>query len=133
MTAAPSAGAPLFAGWRAVPLPGDAPGRAIQLMHVVRELRGGLHADAVLAAGLGPLEATLATDHDGTPFGRATGELIAKFFTWPEPYPVPEPEVIARRAAAEDATDDLMASVFSVLDRHESDELIELLRFGHGH
>ncbi|MER6944856.1 hypothetical protein ABT294_12610 [Nonomuraea sp. NPDC000554] len=133
VTAAPSAGAPLFAGWRAVPLPGDAPGRAIQLLHVVRELRGGLHANAVLAAGLGPLEATLATDHDGTPFGHATGELIAKFFTWPEPYPVPEPEVIARRAAAEDATDDLMASVFSVLDHHESDELIELLRFGHGH
>ncbi|MFC7588688.1 hypothetical protein ACFQYP_37020 [Nonomuraea antimicrobica] len=62
-------GAPLFAGWRAVPLPADPPARAVQLMHVVRELRGGLHANAVIAAGLHPLEATLAAAHDTTPSG----------------------------------------------------------------
>ncbi|MGW0806820.1 SCO6745 family protein [Nonomuraea sp. NPDC002799] len=128
---APSAGAPLFAGWRAVPLPDDAPARAVQLMHVVRELRGGLHANAVIAAGLSPLEATLATGHDATPFGQTTGEMIAKFFTWPEPYTTPGPEVVARRAVVEEVTDDLMATVFSALDDGESDELIELLRFGH--
>jgi hypothetical protein len=128
---APSTGAPLFAGWRAVPLADDPPARATQLMHCVRELRGGLHANAVIAAGLHPLEATLAADHDGTPFGHAAGELIARFFTWPEPYPTPSHEVVARRAAAEERTDDLMASVFSVLDDGESDDLIELLRFGH--
>ncbi|MEV4177639.1 hypothetical protein [Nonomuraea sp. NPDC049709] len=130
---ASSVGAPLFAGWRAVPLAPDPPARAVQLMHVVRELRGGLHANAVLAAGLRPLEATLATEHDATPFGQTTGELIAKFFTWPEPYDKPGPDVVARRAAVEETTDDLMADVFSVLTDSESDELIELLRFGHGH
>ncbi|WP_345572574.1 SCO6745 family protein [Nonomuraea rosea] len=124
-------GAPLFAGWRAVPLAGDPPARAAQLLHVVRELRGGLHANAVIAAGLHPLEATLATSHDATPFGTADGEMIAKFFTWPEPYTQPEPGVVARRAAVEEATDDLMTPAFSVLNEHESDELIELLRFGH--
>lgn len=124
-------GAPLFAGWRAVPLADDPPARATQLMHVVRELRGGLHANAVLAAGLGPLEATLATDHDATPFGHRTGEMIAQFFMWPEPYPKPDPEVVARRAAVEETTDDLMAEVFSVLNSDESDELIGLLRLGH--
>ncbi|MEV0382267.1 hypothetical protein [Nonomuraea sp. NPDC050643] len=124
-------GAPLFAGWRAVPLPDDPAARAVQLMHVVRELRGGLHANAVIAAGLHPLEATLATGHDATPFGHAAGELIAKFFTWPEPYATPGPDVVARRAAVEETTDDLMTPVFSVLDDSESDELIELLRFGH--
>ncbi|NUR92716.1 MAG: hypothetical protein HOY71_52325 [Nonomuraea sp.] len=130
---ASSVGAPLFAGWRAVPLPDDAPARATQLMHVVRELRGGLHASAVIAAGIDPLEATLATTHDGTPFGYATtGEMIAKFFTWPEPYAQPSAEAVRRRAEAEERTDDLMAPVFSVLDGDESDELIELLRFGHG-
>ncbi|MEU7743802.1 hypothetical protein [Nonomuraea sp. NPDC049158] len=129
---APAAGAPLFAGWRAVPLPDDAPARATQLMHVVRELRGGLHANAVIAAGLDPLEAMLAADHDGTPFGHSTGEVMAKFFTWPEPYQKPGPAVVAKRAAVEEATDDLLASVFSVLNNDESDELIELLRFGHG-
>lgn len=124
-------GAPLFAGWRAVPLPGDPPARATQLMHVVRELRGGLHANAVIAAGLHPLDATLASDHGGTPFGQSAGQAIAKFFEWPEPYPVPGAEVIAVRAAVEETTDDLMAEVFSVLADNESDELIELLRFGH--
>ncbi|UBU15669.1 SCO6745 family protein [Nonomuraea gerenzanensis] len=126
-------GAPLFAGWRAVPLPDDPPARATQLMHVVRELRGGLHANAVLAAGLHPLEATLAGDHTGTPFGQgqSMGEAVAKFFTWPEPYAKPGPDVLARRAAVEETTDDLMAPVFSVLTDSESDELIELLRFGH--
>ncbi|WP_043640673.1 SCO6745 family protein [Nonomuraea candida] len=124
-------GAPLFAGWRAVPLPDDAPARAVQLMHVVRELRGGLHANAVVAAGLHPLEATLAAQHSGTPLGISQGEAVARFFTWPEPYEQPGPEVVARRAAVEETTDDLMAEVFSVLTDSESDELIELLRFGH--
>ncbi|MEQ4718349.1 hypothetical protein [Nonomuraea sp. B19D2] len=124
-------GAPLFAGWRAVPLADDPPARATQLMHVVRELRGGLHANAVVAAGLDPLAATLATSHDATPFGQAAGEMIAKFFQWPEPYATPGPDVLARRAAVEETTDDLMAPVFSVLDDNESDELIGLLRFGH--
>ncbi|MCK2219856.1 hypothetical protein MF672_039575 [Actinomadura sp. ATCC 31491] len=130
--AASSVGAPLFAGWRAVPLPDDPPARAVQLMHCLRELRGGLHANAVVAAGLHPLEATLATAHDATPFGNAAGAQIARFFTWPEPYPEPAPEVVARRAEVEERTDDLMAPVFSVLGDGESDELIELLRFGHG-
>ncbi|MBF8185308.1 hypothetical protein ITP53_06070 [Nonomuraea sp. K274] len=128
---APSAGAPLFAGWRSVPLADDPPARATQLMHVVRELRGGLHANAVIAAGLHPLEATLATVHDGTPFGHATGEAIARFFNWPEPYAAPGPDVVSRRAAVEEATDDLMTPVFSALDNSESEELIGLLRFGH--
>ncbi|MGP3928622.1 SCO6745 family protein [Nonomuraea sp. KM88] len=123
-------GAPLFAGWRAVPLPDDPPARAVQLMHVVRELRGGLHANAVIAAGLDPLEATLAASHDSTPLGRTTGEQIARFFTWPEPYPQPGPDVVERRAAVEETTDDLMARAFSVLSDSESDELIGLLRFG---
>ncbi|SEF66725.1 hypothetical protein SAMN05444920_101325 [Nonomuraea solani] len=129
--AASPVGAPLFAGWRAVPLPQDPPARAVQLMHVIRELRGALHANAVIAAGLHPLEATLAAGHDATPFGQVNGDMIAKFFAWPEPYTEPGPDVVARRAAVEEATNDLMAPVFSVLNDSESDELIELLRFGH--
>ncbi|WP_246267106.1 SCO6745 family protein [Nonomuraea typhae] len=125
-------GAPLFAGWRAVPLPDDAPARATQLLHVVRELRGGLHANAVLAAGVHPLDAALATDHD-PPFGHSTGEAMARFFTWPEPYPAPSPELVALRAEVEAVTDRLMAPVFSVLNAAESDELIRLLRLGHAH
>ena len=36
-------GTPLFAGWRALPLPDDAPARLAHLLHLARELRGGLH------------------------------------------------------------------------------------------
>ncbi|MBN6053323.1 hypothetical protein JYK22_15395 [Nonomuraea sp. RK-328] len=130
---APSPGAPLFAGWRAVPLPDDPPARAAQLMHVVRELRGGLHANVVIASGMTPLEAILGSAHDGSPFGHVTGAAMAKFFQWPEPYAEPTPELIARRAAVENATDEIMAPVFSVLNEDESDELIGLLRFGQAH
>lgn len=130
---ASSLGAPLFAGWRAVPLPkGDAPARAAQLMHLVRELRGGLHATAVLAEGLHPLDATLAADHTGTPLSDvATGEMVARFFTWPEPYATPGQDVIERRRRVEDRTDDLMIPALSALNEGESDELIALLRLGH--
>ncbi len=45
-------GAPVFAGWRAVPLSDDAPARVMRQLHVLRELRGGLHG--VAGAGGGP-------------------------------------------------------------------------------
>jgi hypothetical protein len=132
VAAASPIGAPLFAGWRALPLPGDLPARAAHLLHLLRELRGGLHANAVLAAGMHPLEAIIAADHDA-PIGHSTGEGMARFFAWPEPYAVPDPELIQRRAEVETVTDRLMAPVFSTLNGDESDELIALLRLGHAH
>ncbi|GAA2854027.1 evbL [Streptosporangium fragile] len=120
-------GAPLFAGWREVPLADDPPARAAQLLHLVRELRGGLHAVAVLAEGLTPLEATLLAAHDGTPLGARSGETMARFFDWPEPFPQPGPEAVERRTRAEKLTDVLMAPAFSVLDEADSAELVELL------
>lgn len=77
---ADASGLPLFAGWRALPLPADAPARAAQLLQVLREHRGGLHSSAVLATGLAPLEAVVAGPH-GADHGR--------FFGWPEPYRTP--------------------------------------------
>jgi hypothetical protein len=44
---------------------------------VLRELRGSVHVLAVVAAGLGPLAAVLATG----------GEENARRFGWPEPFP----------------------------------------------
>ncbi|MBB2912206.1 hypothetical protein FHS43_003486 [Streptosporangium becharense] len=120
-------GAPLFAGWREVPLADDPPARAAQLLHLVRELRGGLHAVAVLAERLSPLEATLLAAHDGTPLGLSTGETMARFFSWPEPFPQPGPEAAERRRRAETLTDVLMAPAFSVLGEADSAELVELL------
>jgi hypothetical protein len=116
-------GAPLFAGWRAVPLPADGPARVIQLAHVLRELRGGLHIVAVLASGLGPLQAVLAGGSVLIP----AGEANAEYFAWPRPYPDVTDEIRERRARAEVLTDTLIAPAFEVLSETESDELIMLL------
>ncbi|GAC1327422.1 MAG: hypothetical protein NVSMB13_13690 [Mycobacteriales bacterium] len=111
------AGLPLFAGWRAMPLPEDAPARACQAVHLLREHRGGVHAVAVLASGLSPLEASVSiTDGPGSP----------GFFGWPEPHPDPAP-LAERRAAAEARTDELVAPAYAVLSADERTELAELL------
>ncbi|RJL26516.1 SCO6745 family protein [Bailinhaonella thermotolerans] len=122
-------GAPLFAGWRALPLPGDDPARLAQALHVLRELRGGLHGCAVLSHGLTPLEAILANpDSSGTPVpGAADVRLVAGFMNWREPYPEPGEEVRERRRRAEEATDEMTAPAFEALDDRERDELAELL------
>jgi len=115
-------GAPLFAGWRAVPLPDDAPARALQLAHVVRELRNGLHIVAVLGSGLTPLEAVLS----GTSALLPDGEPNAEYFGWPRPFPEVTEEVRERRAEAERLTDQLMAPAFASLDKGEGEELVAL-------
>jgi hypothetical protein len=111
------AGLPLFAGWRAVELPGDDPARLAQLLHVHREYRGGLHLVAVLATGLTPLQAVL-----GGPGGVAN----ATFFGWPEPFEDVSAHAPAR-AAAEELTDRLVAPAYDVLGHDERVELLELL------
>jgi hypothetical protein len=113
--AASPVGAPLFAGWRAMPLPDDVPARAMQLFHVLRELRGGLHAVAVLAAGLAPLEA-LMVDHPE----------FASLYGWSEPYPDPSGHRAAH-AAAVAVTDELMAPVFSGISDGDRARLVELV------
>jgi hypothetical protein len=115
--AASPLGAPLFAGWRAMPLPEDDAGRAIQLLDVLRELRGGRHAIANLAGGIGPLEALLCA---GPP-------EQAALFGWPEPYPELDESARAAHREAHDLTDRLMAPAFDVLDDGERDRLVSLV------
>jgi hypothetical protein len=116
VAAAEPTGIPLFAGWRALPLPDDDAGRASQLLNVLREHRGGLHALAVRACGLTPLEAVIANG----------GEDNARFFGWPEPYPVPDEEILERLERAELLTDDLAAVAYEALDAAQREELVEL-------
>lgn len=54
VAAANPAGLPLFAGISSLPLVRDPAGRAMQLVAVLREFRGGAHIAAVLATGLEP-------------------------------------------------------------------------------
>lgn len=114
--AADPAGAPVFAGWRTMPLPGDGPGAVAQLLQVLREFRGGMHGAAVLAAGLTPLEAVVA----------GGGEGNAEFFGWERPYPDAEP-LRDRHRQALATTDRLAARPYAALDEAERRELVERL------
>ena len=122
VAAAEPFGAPLFAGWRAMPLPDDAPGAAAQLCHVMREQRGALHTMVVLTSGLEPLEAVVAS----------TGFPGAQFNNWPEPYPDPE-DLAEDYAEIEELTDELAAKPYNALSEDEREELVTLLQAVHAH
>lgn len=114
---AEGAGLPLFAGWRALPRPDDAAGRAGLLLNVLREHRGAVHAAACAAMGLGPLEAIMAGSY---------GEANARFFEWPEPYPDPAP-YRGRWDAAEELTSAATGRAYDALDSAERSELVQLV------
>jgi hypothetical protein len=112
------AGLPLFAGWRALPLPDDAPARVAQLMQVLREHRGGAHVMGVRAAGVSPLQAVLAGEQ---------GAPNARFFGWAEPYPEIDDGVRKRRAEAEWMTTGTVAPAYAGLTDEEAAELVTLV------
>jgi len=116
--AADPTGWTLFAGWRAQPLPADAPARAAHLLQVLREHRGGAHLAAVRVAGLTPLEAIVAGPG---------GPGNAAFFGWPDPLPGADDALRERHARAEALTDQLVAPAYAVLDDHEGADLARLL------
>jgi hypothetical protein len=114
--AAEGASLPLFAGWRAAPRPSDPPALASHLLHVLREHRGGIHGLAVLASGLTPLEAATANSSDF---------YSPKSVGWSEPFPELTDELRARRVAAEELTDRMVATALAVLEPVELAELVE--------
>ncbi|MEV1285831.1 hypothetical protein [Micromonospora sp. NPDC049679] len=116
--AADPAGMPLFAAWRGMPTPDDAPGaRAAVLLHHLREYRGGAHLLAVRASGLTPLEAIVAGPE---------GEAGAVAFGWQPPYP-PIGPLVRRRLWAEAVTDRITGSAFAALEAPERAEFVGLL------
>ncbi len=118
VVSAEAAGMPLFAAWRAMPVPDDAPGaRAAVLAHLLREHRGAAHLIAVRASNLTPLEAIIAGPEK---------EAGATAFGWQPPYPAYEP-LIRRRAWAEALTDRIAGEAYRVLDAKERLELVDLM------
>ena len=120
--AADVSGIPLFAGWRAL-LTGqvgrtDDPARCALALQVLREHRGGLHALAVVAAGIAPLQAVVS--------GRY-GPDNAAMFGWPQPWPEAEPGRAAM-AEVERVTDRLVEPAFAALRPDDRAELVDLLR-----
>jgi hypothetical protein len=121
-------GLPLFAGWRAVPLPDPGPvsgdERCAQVMQVLREHRGACHGVALAALQLDPLMAILANQG---------GEENAREYGWEPPFPQVTDADRALRGRVEELTDDLAAVAYDGLTVSEQAELVDLLRAAHAH
>ncbi len=118
------AGLPLFAGWRGLPVPTEAPPRLAHLMQLLREHRGACHGVAVVACGLPPLMAVLAN---------RGGPDNAREYGWQPPYPEVTDADRQLRERVEGLTDDLVAPAYEGLDRAERVELLALLAAAHAH
>jgi hypothetical protein len=116
--AADAAGSPLFAAWRAMPVPVDGRGaRAAVLLHLMREHRAGASLLATRAGGLTPLEAIISGPD---------GEAGAVSYGWQPPYPPYEP-LMRRRAWTEAVTDRIVGEAHQALEHTERDEFVALL------
>lgn len=112
--AADPTGLALYAAARCEPFVEDAPGRAMQLTALLRELRGSAHLLAVRAVGLSPLAAHTV---------KRPGDLA--MFGWNDAdAPEITDELVELRADAEALTDHLLRPAFGVLDQPQRDALI---------
>lgn len=112
--AADPAGLALYAGISAEPLADDLPARAMQLVAVLRELRGSAHLLAVVATGLEP-----RTAH----YLRRPGDL--GLFGWSaDDTPTPTEEDRRKLSEADTMTDRLVRPPYSVLDEAEREALV---------
>ncbi|MGC0416552.1 SCO6745 family protein [Embleya sp. AB8] len=107
--------APLYSAWRGVPLPDDAPARLAQNLQTLREQRGGLHIVALTAHRLSPVEAQVA---EAGPY--------LEFYGHKKPFPEVTEHLAARRRAAEELTDELVAACYAVLDEAEAADFTAL-------
>jgi len=116
--AADAAGLPLFAAWRAMPMPDHASGaQAAAMLHLLHEHRLGVHVVAVRASGLTPLQAIIAGPE---------GETGAVAFGWQPPYP-PAGPIVRRLMWADSVADSLAGQAYAALETGERVELIGLL------
>lgn len=116
VAATPDGGLPLYAGWRTMPLAEDPPARALQVMHILRELRAGVHFNALTISGITPVEAHMLNK----------GHQYATMFGWPEPF-ADGADKKDRYAQVEQATNRRMAEIFAAaLTPDEAEELARL-------
>lgn len=118
---ADSSGLALFAGWRGEQRPAHLGARAGFVLHLLREMRGSAHIVAVVASGLTPLEAVLAT----------SGPEAGQRFGWSGPFAdVPA----SAKDAAEALTDSIVAQLYSSsLGPAELDEFVALVEAAKAH
>lgn len=116
IAATPTGGLPMFAGWRAMPLAEDAPARALQVMFVLRELRGEVHFNALSLTDITAVEAHMLHG----------GEEYTRMFGWPAPFTDGAGKK-QRYGQVEEATNGRMAELLeAALSHEEAEELAEL-------
>ena len=111
----PSGRWPIYDGYRAFGYSGDVIKDAFRNAILLRELRGGVHTDAIKAANLTSAEACFL-DHDGVYF--------ALHGFQEEDKPAVTDETRARRVAAEEDTTVRMANLLEVLSDAQRDALV---------
>lgn len=112
----PIAGLPLFAGWREMPLADDPAARALQVMFVLREMRAGVHFNALTISGITPVEAHMLNE----------GPQYTAMFGWSEPF-ADGADKKDRYAEIEQVTNRRMAEIFAAaLDPAEAEGLARL-------
>jgi len=113
-TAANPEGLGLYAAIRTEPLASDAAGRAMQLLAVLRELRGSAHLVALRAAGI-----------DGKKAHASKRPDMWKQFGYPEDeMPVIDDAFLAQMAEAEKITDAIVEPAYAVLNDAERSALV---------
>jgi hypothetical protein len=116
--AAEPAGLALFAALAAEPLPEDLPGRAMQLVTVLREHRGSAHLLAVVASGVTPRVAHyFRRPNDFTTFGYPDDDV-----------PVLTDDQRSNMATADTLTDEIVGKAFGVLDEDGREALVQGLQ-----
>jgi len=121
IAAAPDIGLPLFAGWRTMPLAADAPARALQVMFILRELRGSVHFNALTISGITPVESHMLNK----------GHQYTTMFGWSEPL-ADGADKKDRYAEVENATNRRMAEIFAAALTHaEAAEFAQLSSDAH--
>ena len=112
IAATPAAGLPMFAGWSEMPLADDDAARALQVMHVLRELRGDVHFNVLVNSGISPVESHMLH----------AGEEYTRMFGWPEPF-ADGADKKARYEEVEQATNRRMTELFAAaLTDEEAEE-----------
>jgi hypothetical protein len=115
-------GLSLFAGWRKVERPQDAPARAYHNLHVMREWRGSAHICAVASAGMTAHQAIITGAGN-----EEAGTAMAKAFGWTgECGDVGA--LFGIRDDIEATTSAMQVHAFSVLTGTELAEFVELLK-----
>jgi hypothetical protein len=107
-------GLTLYAAIKTEPLVSDLPGRAMQLVTVLREFRGSAHLLALRAMGI---------DSKTAHFVKRPNDV--KMFGWTEAdAPVIDDDLRARMVAAEELTDKLVAPAYGVLNAQERKDFL---------